>query len=283
MLLCTMIAALLLLPVFLPGHAARAGEVIAVARVVDHEELVLADGRMLRLAGLASIDDAGMLDALRRHSTRGVRVVALAEKPDRWGRLEAVLAVQGSAGEVLLAELLVEEGVAVWRGDSPLTTRMAGSELVSALSGSYRERLLALEGDARRARRGGWGGASPMPLAAEDRARLKQYEGRYVVIVGRVTSVGERRKMTFINFGDVWSRDFSVFITRDDWDRMAKEGVTGESLKGRRVMVRGDLLFRKTTRGSLDGGSEGSLHGNTGRAPVIRLSVIHGISIQDSD
>ncbi|MGV6875387.1 hypothetical protein ACUSIJ_22180 [Pseudochelatococcus sp. B33] len=255
--------------------ASGAGEPVAVARVTGHGDVALTDGRILRITGIAPLDDAAMAAAIRRHVADGVRVVAVAGKPDRWGRHDAQLAVSTETGVVSLIEPLVAEGLAVWRADSILPPRAAARSPAAGLSEACAARLNALEAAARRAGRGGWGGAAPMPLAADDPRRLKQYEGRFVIVTGRVVSVGERRKMIYINFGRIWSRDFFVEIVRTDWEKMAKEGVTAGALEGRTVMVRGDLLLRDV--------ASGTARRTTGSAPVIRLSVARGISIVDSD
>ena len=114
-----------------------------------------------------------------------------------------------------------------------------------------------------------------MPLLAEDVPKLKQYQGRFVVVTGRVLSVNERRAMTFVNFGRVWSRDFFVEIARADWEKMAEDGISAKTLEGKRVMVRGDLMIRE-----IAGGRE---RRDTGGAPAIRLSVARSISVLDMD
>lgn len=255
--------------------ADAAGEAVIVADVAENAEMTLVDGRVLRLAGVAAMNDEAMAGAIRRYVSGGVRLIAVAGLPDRWGRLSAHLAVSSGAGPQALVELLVRDGVAVWRADPLAAPRNPAKASEVVFSTACMTRLAALEDGARRAGRGAWEGAKSMPLAADDLDRLKRFAGRYVVVSGRVVSVGERPSMTFINFGNVWSRDFSVLIARRDWETMMETGVTGKMLEGRTVMVRGDLLLRETT------GAAGRR--NSGSAPAIRLSVIRGISILDQD
>lgn len=248
------------------------GERIAVADVNGYGEILTADGRTLRLAGVVLPDEAAAGAEIRRHVASGAYPVALADRPDRWGRYEAQLAVGTAAGAVSLAEPLVAAGLALLRPDAVASTP-------SAISEACASRLAEVEDAARLAGRGVWAGGGPgraaaMPLPADDGRLLKQYEGRFVIVAGKVTSVGERRAMTFLNFGPEWRRDFSVMIARGDWEKMARDGLSAAALEGRRVMVRGDLMLRDTARG--DGREAGG-------APVIRLSVARGLSFLDLD
>lgn len=255
--------------------SAPAGQAVEVTRIDGDGELVLADGRTLRLVGVAPIDATAMAVAIRHQVRAGARIAAIADKPDRWGRYDAQVAVPGASGMVSLIEPLVAEGFAIWRADSVAAPRRGNRASAAGISAACATRLAALEEGARLAARGSWAAPAPMPLSAGDIPNLKQYQGRFVVVTGRVVSVGERRATTFVNFGRVWNRDFFVEIPRADWEKMAQEGITAKKLEGRKVMVRGDLVIREI--------AAGPERRNTGGAPAIRLSVARSISVLDMD
>jgi len=60
-------------------------------------------------------------------------------------------------------------------------------------------------------------------------------------VEGRVRSVGERERRTYLNFGRAWSEDFTVTIPKRSWTILAGDGVSASGLRGRPVRVRGVL------------------------------------------
>lgn len=158
--------------------------------------------------------------------------------PDRWGRDAAVVALREGEARIDLAELLVAEGLAlVDPGERDALCRPD---------------LLALEAEARARRRGLW--ASGTTLVPADRADLlRERNGRFAVVEGRVVSVGERRDRTYLNFGRDISRDFAAVVPKRTWLALKASGISAESLRGQTVRLRGVVEIR--------------------RAPVIELAV----------
>lgn len=101
--------------------------------------------------------------------------------------------------------------------------------------------LLSLEEEARRQRLGLWAEASYNPIAVEDTERLRARIGSFVLVEGRVRSIGERAQRTYLNFGGHWAEDFTIIIPRKTWKTMTERGWSAEALKGQRIRARGIL------------------------------------------
>lgn len=204
-------------------------EQAAAADPVDSRSIALTDGRVVRIAGMEPFslllaDAEGVEEALRQKlstllSGRPLKVRSVSASPDRYGRIPALIAVDG----VLVQEVLAREGLAV---------AFADGEPLPCFS-----RLLAAEEEARRTGRGFWA-AEPIrparPAALDDRI------GKFAIFEGRIVSVGNRRARTYLNFGDVWSRDVTAEVVARDRDRFGGEDALA-ALSGSTVRVRGYL------------------------------------------
>jgi len=228
-------AAAALLAVGLFGGAARAAEdgacldgaeTVAGSGVQDARSVVLADGRVLRLAGLEPFlfgddPDGAELAVLKRllalAAGRALTARLVSAEPDRYGRLPALIAL----GDALLQERLAREGLAI---------AFAGGDPMPCF-----DRILAAEAAARRERRGFWAKAR---VPAADPDQLGGHIGRFAIFEGVVVSVGNRRRRTYLNFGGWWKEDVTVEIDARDRERFGGEAALAE-LAGRRVRVRG--------------------------------------------
>ena len=192
----------------------------------------LADGGLVRLVDLRlpgpGPAEARVLAVLAGFSGEEAQVGAVGE-PDRWERVPAILQ-SGRERPVDLAELLVGEGLALVDA--------------GARDALCRPALLATEAAARLARRGLWASDDAV-LRAQDTVALAAAAGRFVVVTGRIVSVGVRRDRTYLNFGRDWARDFAVTIPRRSWSTLAARGHTAESLRGATVRVRGYVEMRR--------------------------------------
>lgn len=244
-------------------------------RVVDIEgeaDLLLEDGRLLELAGLTRWNsDVG---AWLRAEVVGRRLTVrtLGAPRDRWGRVPALAAAvppgdTPAGGARSLHALAVEAGFVV----------VTPSGLPPACARS----LLAREAAARADGRGRWApGAvsrdaleppppedspSPTPplaprpsvahgvIAATDRSALEAQKGRFVIVEGRVTSVGERATVDYINFGSDFRRDLAATSSKALSRALAAAGTPVASLRGRLVRVRGLVEGRNALLLRLDG------------------------------
>jgi endonuclease YncB( thermonuclease family) len=199
-----------------------------VTAVRDNRTLALADGREVRLAAIEVRGRAGA--ALQQLAEgRRLRLAAFGRQPDRYGRLVAFVFVgeqEASLQEILLAQ---------------------GEAMVSARAGhkGCAERLLAIEREARTRRRGLWADPNLAPLPAEDSGRLRAEAGHFVLVEGKILSVRASGTTTYLNFGQHWTRGFSVIILRRDRPGFAAAGLDPEQLEGRRVRVRGWIEQRR--------------------------------------
>ncbi|HVZ14848.1 MAG TPA: thermonuclease family protein [Bauldia sp.] len=227
-------------PSFSAGDAAEcpsAGTApLSVASAVDGATLRLADGSEVRLAGVEApmrpLDlPAGapwpIADEARERLAALVgggdtSAAWVAAGPDRYGRRHAYV----FAGGVPVAQALLEEGLA--------RAREYPDE--SACFGPF----LAAEAPALVAGRGLWALSQFRPVSADD-SSLAEKNGLYALVEGRIDSVGHGTRMTFLDFGRDFRRDFTVMVPQELAVELAGAGLDPASLTGKRVRVRGVL------------------------------------------
>ncbi|CAH1649009.1 conserved hypothetical protein [Hyphomicrobiales bacterium] len=235
-----------------------------VTGIEDNGDVRLADGRLLTLAGvlLAPAQAASPVPRAEFGALLGseVRFQILQPASDRWGRLsadivlpEAMAGAQSashpSSSEVgtRKAKTAAEMGmdsvaepaytIAQWLVDIGLA-RAAPDTAVTPLSRACMKALLAREDKARTSRRGQWQDASAVLAASEPEAILAK-AGDFAVIEGIIVSVRERERVTYLNFGSQWTRDFTVTIWKKNRAKFAAAGLHVAELDGRRIRVRG--------------------------------------------
>lgn len=202
----------------------------AIADVPDVRTILLADGRQIRPAGIESFAllrhtdaeaEARLLDEMRRMLVGEVRVRVIAETPDRYGRLPALIATKEHK---LAQEHLAGLGLAV---------------AYDAAAVPCLDAILSAEAAAWRSRKGLWSGEmAQLPRASP--AALSPHIGGFVIFEGEVFSVGTRQWRTYLNFGRRWSEDVTATIEARDRGLFGGEAAL-EGLTGRWVRVRGFL------------------------------------------
>lgn len=241
--------AVLAVPVFAraaePEPCSAAAFAAKVSSAVSPTELLLEDGRRLRLAGVAlpSLPPAAAerarqaLDAAA--AGRAARITPVADA-DRWGLIAAHISLDGAAdgggipgaaggpGGRDLASALVSDGVLIAFPEAATVP----------CDGGTGRRIAAAEGPAREARRGLWSQDTRMVRDAGD-PTLPSAAGRLTLVEGLVLSVGHAGRTYFLNFGARWSLDFTVTITESDLEGHRAEGIDVAGLAGTRVRVRG--------------------------------------------
>jgi endonuclease YncB( thermonuclease family) len=229
-------AAVLSAPPALAGPAdaclPHAMEPVRVAAVRDARTLELSDGRLVRPAGIESFALIGAeterADALlaerlaSRLAGKPADVHFVSERADRYGRRAALIATEAG----LVQAELAAEGVALAFPEG------GGAACMPA--------ILAAEAAARRQGAGLW---SQTAVRAAAPGALSSYLGGYVIFEGKVLSVGNRPRRTYLNFGRRWSEDVTVVIEARDRDSFGGEEAL-EALAGRRVRIRGFLEER---------------------------------------
>lgn len=215
--------------------------VVRLAGLDEAGDPVLADGRRLRLVGLAPRQD----DAEAQRFAAGVLrrrgadfALVLLGEADRWGRLPARLFESGAALARGLAEALVAEGAAMALPEA----RPARCTPPPTLAGGARRRQAAAN-------------AKPPPavpavssaeiaLDSHDLAALRAHEGRLVLLTGRVASVAERGQRTYVNFSRRRGEAASIVLSKSLWRELKNAGWTASGLGRKRLRARGVLSGR---------------------------------------
>jgi len=224
--------------------APHAGTTYEVLRVIDGETLQLDDGQEVRLIGaLAPKPDVlatpaedwpparegrRALEALV--SDRTVTLCYEGRRRDRYGRVlaQVYLATPDEAaqtGAVWIQERMIREGHA----------------RAYALPGNAAclRALVAAEAEARSARRGIWSRQSYRVRAADDVEALLRLVGQFVIVEGRVAAVARAQRVTYVNFGKDWRRDFTASLANAIVNRTDGGAAHIGGLAGKRIRLRG--------------------------------------------
>jgi len=241
-----------------PGEAA---EPVRLAGLDRHGDPQLADGRTIRLAGLAprqnETEREHFAAQLARWHGREFRLAPLGG-PDRWGRVPArLLAAEGTdalAGQPDLSAALLAAGAArrlpepglaacneLWRKAEPrpAVAGKAGSLAPAATPGNFAAVALPV-------------------IDGHDASAMKAQAGRIVVVEGRIAAVGERAQRTYLNFERRRGAGGSIVLSRALWRDLQRSGWTASALTGKRVRVSGvvegrdGLLIEAQTRSALE-------------------------------
>jgi endonuclease YncB( thermonuclease family) len=206
-----------------------------VVEVADGDTLTLDDGTVVRLVGLQApklplgrkgFQPWPLADeskALLEKLTLGKHLSLSygGRRTDRYGRA--------------LAHLHDETGL--WIQGEMLRTGMARVYTFRDNTALAQE-MLALEREARAAKRGIW--SDPF-YAIRRHDRLQRHIGSFQLVEGQVRHVARARSNTYLNFGDDWRTDFTVFIASGDRHRLERAGRDFSALEGRVIRVRGWL------------------------------------------
>ncbi len=102
-------------------------------------------------------------------------------------------------------------------------------------------RMLALEREARAARRGIWRLRYYRILAPEETVRAI---GTFQIVEGLVLDAAVVRGRSYLNFGADWRSDFTISVVRKYRRRFSRAGIDIAALAGRRLRARGWLKWR---------------------------------------
>lgn len=207
-----------------------------VGAVIDARSFRLADGREVRLAGIAqtSAEKAAPLQAQALAAMlvgRDVRLSGEDDTPDRYGR-ELAFVWRQPDGILVQREMLAQGAALAWPD-------VADKDCAAA--------LMAAEAAAREAKRGIW--ADPTAIKnAESPGDISAGIGRFMLVEGKVLSVRQAGATTYLNFGRRWTRDFAVTIPRSALGHLAAAGLEPKSLENKRIRVRGFVETRSGPR-----------------------------------
>lgn len=193
-------------------------------------DLILLSGHLARLSGIRLPDAPPHREHALSWLKARIGAAVLMQGPDRrdrWDRASVRIGSSGESPALDWAHGLVEAGLALV--DTGLDRVFCQPE------------LLALEATARERRLGVWSDDRYKPLDANQSERLRERIGSFVLIEGRVRSIGERKQRVYLNFGGLWAEDFTIIIPKATWKQMSDRGLGADSLKGRRIRARGIL------------------------------------------
>jgi len=210
--------------------AFEAGETVTIGAVVDGGEVVLADGRRVRLVGIEAPHPAAAHSRSWPYAEeakaaleklvlgREVELRFAGNRRDRYGRILAHIFV----GKRWVQSEMIRRGLA--RVASAADNRRGVVE------------MLAREDRARQARRGIWRDRFYAVRAAEEAGR---YAGSFQIVEGTVVDTAIVEGQLFVNFGSDWRTAFSLRLPSDALRLFRTEGIDATALKGARVRVRG--------------------------------------------
>lgn len=234
---CSVALTVLALPA--AGHATMPEILQPVGAVIDGDTFKLADGRSVRLVGLNAPEVASPYHAAEPFGREAanimqtllgknrVRVDASTIQTDRYNRLLADVYLPD--GRWLNGELVAAGAAHVY----------TFADSATADGGARAGKLIALENQARAAKRGLWALKDWQPLDAHS-AFAPQDIGRYRVVEGTVANVATVRGDIYLNFGADWRRDFTVLIPKDAQESWAKQGLNPAQMYAKaRLRVRG--------------------------------------------
>ena len=206
-----------------------------VVDVTDGDTVVLADGRIIRMVGLQApklplgrkgfrkwpLADASKeaLEALSMGKT--VTVYSGGRQMDRWGRVLAHLRVDDMnwlQGEMLRA------------GMARVYSFADNVALV--------DEMLAIEREARSARRGMW---ALSYYAVRSANGATGYANSFQLVEGTIVDVAQVRGRVYLNFGDNWRDDFTILVPSRVRRAFERAGQDLQALQGQAVRVRGWL------------------------------------------
>lgn len=223
------------LPGFALGACGRSVGTVEPIAVDERLDVTLADGRIVRLGGLDP-SSAGGSSALARASGdflthllvgRPVTLFLLASGNDRWGRTVADIVPEGAAGQSA-ADALLEAGFARVRPEFEAR--------------SCAPARLRVEDAAREARRGVWADPAFLVIDASDRPRLRQHDGQFVLLEGKVRRVGFGRSRLYLDLNARGGT--TIIVNRKLEPVLARAGRPVGALQGRTVRARGALDTR---------------------------------------
>ncbi len=172
----------------------------------------------LRLAGIEIVDPVSARALVDGLAGRAIRYRTVGEpKPDRRRRLPALVVLDGEA------ERMADGAPAGRRHLMQADILARGLGLLSGEDLPCGAILEAAEARGRAAGAGVWGPGG-MPIDAADPA-LGGHVSDYVVVAGRVLSVGGGGARYYLNFGHDWATDLTITMRRDLAVRLLKSPV----------------------------------------------------------
>lgn len=229
---------IVLLAAVTPTHAGA--ETVRAAAVVDGDTLRLEDGRVLRLSGIDAPRPPAGADPARRWPLAEGAAALLGDLTAGQPLSLAVEVAEDRYGRVL-AQVTREDGL--WIQGEMLRRGLARVQ-TRADAHARTPEMLAVEAEARAARRGLWRTRAYAVRDAADTARLSRDRDSFQVVEGTVMSAAKVKNLIYLNFGSDWREDTTVSIDSAAAKACARAGLDPLALQGRMVRVRGWVTER---------------------------------------
>jgi endonuclease YncB( thermonuclease family) len=197
----------------------------ATVRAVTDDDILLEDGRAIRLAGVVDFSQPDIAPSLPPGRAIVLKHLGAAPQTDRYGRLAVHIFITDHDGERWLQADLVATGHA--RASSRIGDVACAKD------------LMAREDKARAAKLGLWAEPYYVISKAEEPGEVLARRGRFALVEGKVLSVRESGGTIYVNFGRRWSEDFTVTIAKRNERIFSAAGLEPKKLAGRRVRIRG--------------------------------------------
>lgn len=218
-----------------------------IDKVIDHQTLLLNDGKIVRLLGLhwpfsapdTSTEDISSMamDRLKNLLPPGTEIILYQTRNQKEGRLNRmghVLAhvVNKKSGEWINGDL-VKEGLAY--------------ALTDATNPEMAEQLYALEVIARNNKRPIWNGHNGILRAETAESPDNPFfaaiskGNSFGVVEGTVTTSASVQNHLYLNFGNDRNKDFTIRIAPPIRKELSKRGIDPMGMAGKKVRVRGWL------------------------------------------
>jgi endonuclease YncB( thermonuclease family) len=217
----------------LPANAPKAAETAKVTEVTDGDTLVLSNRETVRLVGVQApklpLDRPNFKEwPLARESKKALEALSLgraltlhptSNPKDRWGRVLAHL--ERDDGVWIQGEMLRQGWARVYT--------FADNRQLAA-------DMLALEREARAARRGIWADPYYSIVTPERAGKVRD---TFQLVEGRVMQAADVKGRVYLNFGTDWKTDFTVVVPSRVRKTLARLGHDPAALQGKTVRVRG--------------------------------------------
>lgn len=221
-----------------PALLAPLGEA-RVSAVIDGDTVALDDGRQVRLVGIQApklplgrtnfkpwpLAEEAKTALARLVAGKSVRLLKGEAVEDRHGRVLAHLERR-------------EDGL--WAQGEMLRLGLA-RVYTFADNRKAAADMLAIEAEARAARRGLW---ADLYYAIRDAATVGRHLDGFEIVEARIQSMAKVKGRIYLNFGDDWRRDFTVKIERRNvklFDRASRDLT---QWAGKRIRVRGWVTWQ---------------------------------------
>ncbi len=226
-----------------PGAATAADELrrgveVTAERALDGDTVALADGRVLRLAGVLAPKPADRGGAREIAAAVANARAAL----DRLARGQALTLWHGDLAEDRHGRIFAFARTADGRWLQDELLRLGQARVFTQPGAAERaHEMLKLEAEARADRRGLWALAAYAVRGDEEAGR---FTDSFQLVEGRVLKAAVARELFYLNFDRDFRRDFTIGIDRAALRAFRRAKLDPAALEGKRIRIRGWVLWR---------------------------------------